>query len=98
MRMFVAGDLAFFSTLLGKENMSSVRCTWCKLSKVEWAAGYPLGKCWTINDLLDLWQNVACGNLASVAENLKGCTEEPLFDSVSLDNYIIPVLHSLIIY
>jgi len=97
MRTFVAGDLAFFSTLLGKENMSSVWCTWCKLSKVEWAqTGHPLGECWTINDLLDLRQNVACGNLASVTENLKGCMEEPLFDSVPVDNYIIPVLHLLI--
>jgi len=77
--------------------MSSVWCTWCKLSKVEWAqAGHPLDECWTINDLLDLRQNVACGNLASVPENLKGCTEEPLFDCVPVDNYIIPVLHLLI--
>ncbi len=45
---------------------------------------------------MDLRQNVACGNLASVTENLKGCMEEPLFDSVPVDNYIIPVLHLLI--
>jgi hypothetical protein len=53
-------------------------------------------ECWTINDLLDLRQNVAGGNITNVLEILNGCTEEPLFGSIPVDNYIIPVLHLLI--
>ncbi len=30
------GDLAFFLTLLGKENMSTAWCPWCILSKAQW--------------------------------------------------------------
>jgi hypothetical protein len=39
---------------------------------------------------------VRLGNLLYVPENIKGCTEIPLFDSVPVQNYIVPVLHLLI--
>jgi hypothetical protein len=34
---FVANDLAFFGLALGKENSSTCWCTWCTLSKQQWA-------------------------------------------------------------
>ncbi len=75
-RTFIAGDLAFHATVLGKENMSSVWCTWYKLSKRAWAhPGHHSGECWTI---------------------IKRFMELPLFDSILVKNYIIPVLHLLI--
>jgi hypothetical protein len=40
--------------------------------------------------------NVAVGNISNDPENIKGCTELPLFDSVAVENYIVPVLHLLI--
>jgi hypothetical protein len=36
--VFLTGDLAFLSTLLGKENMSTAWCPWGILSKVQWSA------------------------------------------------------------
>jgi hypothetical protein len=96
-RTLIAGDLAFYATILGKENMSSVWCTWCTLSKNVWALpGHHLGKCWTIGDMCDVRDNVAVGNISNDPENIKGCTELPLFDSVAVENYIVPVLHLLI--
>ena len=90
----IAGDLAFFPTMLGKENMSSVWCTWCKLSKTEWArTGHNLGECWTIDGIHEVRENVRLGSLTNVPENIKGCTKIPLFDSVPVKNYIVPVLH-----
>ncbi len=34
--------------------------------------------------------------LSEEPENLRGCTKVPLFDSVPIKNYIVPVLHILI--
>jgi hypothetical protein len=96
-RTLIAGDLAFYATILGKENMSSVWCTWCKLSKSAWALpDHNLGELWTIGDLCHVRDNVAAGNISNDPENIKGCTELPLFDSVPVENYIVPVLHLLI--
>jgi hypothetical protein len=39
---------------------------------------------------------LALGNLPNDAVNIKGCTETPLFNSVPVQNYIVPVLHLLI--
>jgi len=39
---------------------------------------------------------LALGNLPNDAVNIKGCIEAPLFDSVPVQNYIVPVLHLLI--
>ena len=35
-RAFVSGDLAFYSTILGKPNMSLCWCNWCMLFKQAW--------------------------------------------------------------
>jgi hypothetical protein len=47
-------------------------------------------------DLCHVRDNVAAGNISNDSENIKGCTELPLFDSVPGKNYIVPVLHLLI--
>jgi hypothetical protein len=31
--IFITGDLAFYATVLGKENMGGIWCPWCMLSK-----------------------------------------------------------------
>jgi len=67
--VFITGDLAFYFTILGKENMGGIWCTWCMLSKQKWSADQ--------HDLGEEWK----------------FTEKPLFDSVPIRNYIVPVLH-----
>jgi len=54
-RAFVAGDLAFYATVLGKPNMSPCWCTWCMLSKVQWSASdHDAGAEWTIQKKFDI--------------------------------------------
>lgn len=89
----IAGDLAFYDSILGKENMSSILCTWCKLSKSGWAhAENQPGECWTLDAMQQLWWNSAFGNLPNDAKNIQGCTELPLFNSVPIENYMVPAL------
>jgi hypothetical protein len=96
-RTFITGDLAFFSTILGKENMATQWCTWCKLSKVQWSnPNHAVGEPWTIDKIHEVRLNVAENNLVQTAENIRGCTAAPLFDAVPVENFIVPVLHILI--
>jgi len=54
-RSFITGDLAFFATILGKENMSPQWCTWYQLSKMEWkCVGHATGAQWSIQQIQDL--------------------------------------------
>jgi hypothetical protein len=48
-RIFLAGDMAFFATVLGKENMSSKWCNCCNLSAKDWSLhGHHHGELWTL--------------------------------------------------
>ncbi len=79
-RTFVAGGLAFFSLILGKENRSSKWCNWCMLSPKEWAVdGHEPGEKWSIQKIYDVRNAVKNNNLTEIPQNIKGCTEEPLF-------------------
>lgn len=96
-RCFIAGDLAFFATILGKPNMSPCWCTWCQLSKMQWSVeGHGAGLAWTVEKLLDIRNNVEFNGLAEKPDNIFGCTHKPLFDAVPVENYIISILHIII--
>jgi hypothetical protein len=96
-RTFVAGDLSFYGTVLGKENMSGSWCTWCTLSKGEWGVvDHPIGELWSIEKIRNIRQNVLENNLAEIPQNIRGCTENPLFDAVPVSNYVLSVLHIII--
>jgi len=70
-RAFIAGDLSFFGTILGKENMAGAWCTWCTLSKAQWsAADHRIGEPWTIEKILDIRRNVEENNLPKLPEIL----------------------------
>jgi hypothetical protein len=63
-RTFMAGDLSFYHTIIGKENMSTAWCTWCRLPKAEWSVkDHELGDPWTIeglNRVCDEKQTTGC--------------------------------------
>jgi hypothetical protein len=95
--VFITGDLAFLSTLLGKEIMSTAWCPWCVLSKVQWSvANHQPGELWTIDKIIEVREKMDRKELPEDPEHLRGCTKMPLFDSVPIKNYIVPVLHILI--
>ncbi len=96
-RTFIAGDLAFFSLILGKENRSGKWCNWCMLSPKEWSVfGHDKGELWTIDKIYDIRQQVEDGTLTEIPQNIKGCTEKPLIDSVPIANFILSILHIII--
>jgi hypothetical protein len=96
-RTFIAGDLAFFSLILGKENRSGKWCNWCMLSPKEWSVfGHDKGELWTIDKIYDIRQQVEDGTLTEIPQNIKGCTEKPLIDSVPIENFILSILHIII--
>lgn len=96
-RTFVSGDMAFFAVALGKENMSTAWCTWCKLSKLQWSAvGHEVGEPWTIEGINNIRDSVEINNMREIPENIKGCTMRPLFDAVPVSNYILCMLHIII--
>jgi len=58
----MAGDLAFYATILGKPNMSPCWCTWCMLSKLQWnIEGHRAGPEWTVDKIIEIRNNVANG-------------------------------------
>jgi hypothetical protein len=96
-RLFVAGDLAFFSLILGKENWSGKWCNWCMLSPKEWAdQGHEKGEHWTIEKIYDIHRNVTENNLPETPQNIRGVTELSLIEAVPIENFILSVLHILI--
>jgi hypothetical protein len=51
-RVFITGDLAFYQTILGKENMATCWCTWSMLSPKEWTVpGHASGESWTLEKI-----------------------------------------------
>ncbi len=96
--MKVTGDLAFLSTVLGNENMSGHWCIWCQLSPTEWSIeGHQQGECWTMDKILSLREKIKDleqrGKKPEPAV-IRGFTEEPLLDSVPVEDFIVPVLHT----
>ena len=46
--LYMTGDLAFYSLVLGKENMSGHWCWRCDLNSREWQDLTKVGQCWTL--------------------------------------------------
>jgi hypothetical protein len=88
-RAFIAGDLAFCTTGLGKEGVDKSHCIWCKLKNSEWqTCGHEPGIKWTLQEL----ERVAAFlNAARTSEN--GVKGHPLLDCMELERHIFPVLH-----
>jgi len=93
-RVFIAGDLAFFSLILGNENRSSKWCNWCILSPKEWSVvGHDRRELWTIDNIYGIHQQVRYGIITEAPHHIKGCTETPIIDAVPVDNYVLSVAY-----
>jgi hypothetical protein len=77
--------------------MSGSWCTWCMLSKAQWndTAHLP-GELWSIEKIYQIHQNVTENGIPATSENIKGCTDKLLFNSVPICNFAIPILHIII--
>ena len=89
--MYVTGDLAWLSTMLGKEDMSSHWCHICKLAKEVWAEeGHSKEEPWTIQRIIDM------ANQNKKGKDRIGVKIEPFWDFIPIKNYIISMLHVMI--
>jgi hypothetical protein len=96
-RAFASGDVAFYSTILGKPNMSPCWCSWCMLSKQSRnSEGHTPGEKQTIEKVHQIRHNVKFCGLKEEPCNIMGCTKVPLIDSVPIENYILSILHIII--
>jgi hypothetical protein len=67
------------------------------LSPSEWSvAGHAKGELWTLEAIKSIRHQVDTGVLSNIPQNIKGCTEMPLLDSVPVSHYIVSVLHIII--
>jgi hypothetical protein len=89
--------MAFFATVLGKENMSGKWCNRCYLSAIDWSLhGHRRGELWTLEMIENVRQNVELNNMPETPQNLKGVTNRPLIEAIPVSNYILPILHIII--
>jgi hypothetical protein len=96
-RTFISGDLAFFSTILGKPNMSPVWCNWCMLSKAAWnKEGHNPGEKWTIESINQFCHSVEFCGMKEEPSTVMGCVNRPLIDAVQVENFILSILHIII--
>ena len=87
--MFVAGDLSFYSLLLGKEGASSSSCPYCMLTKKEWSIeGHEKGELWTIEKLIAMAQDDIKKGAAKI-----GVKCIPTWDFIPVANYVISLTH-----
>jgi hypothetical protein len=62
-RVFVAGDLAFYFTVVGKEDMYKAHCFWCRCKKGIWqSCGHPPGIKWNLAEIKRIHCCFACNN------------------------------------
>jgi hypothetical protein len=54
------------------------------------------GELWTIEKIYGVRENVTENGMLPTPDNLKGCTDKPLFNAVPICNFVIPVLHIII--
>jgi hypothetical protein len=91
LRGFIAGDLAYFEILLGKEGADSAWCPWCKLSHRQWQEvlngnNRQLGELWTI-------ESIAATAADVTAYGILGVKMDPILDAIAVERYLVPSLH-----
>ena len=94
-RVFVTGDLAYFSAILGKVSMAGDWCTWCGLSAKEWSPeDHDKGELWTLEAMAEVRESIRLGITNDTSAGRQGCVDEPLRTCVPIASYILPILHT----
>jgi hypothetical protein len=93
--LWMAGDLLWYSTALGKEGYAGWWCPYCTLFKSNWQSkDHEVGENWTVDKLTTHAGKLESGELnGRIVMERQGVKEVPLFDAVDVDHYIMPVLH-----
>lgn len=102
--IYVVGDLACHGMVLGKESMSGKWCHLCKMAASMMAELNLTAEHWTMEDLVKFAQSYAAQveewKQTDVKKRTKnepppqlGVKEEPWWNFIPLDHYIVPLLH-----
>lgn len=99
-RLFIVGNLKFYASMLGRDNMSGSWCMWCQLSPIEWKipttkrspAVRDYEEEWTVDTLKAYKVKIDQGELTT-ANQMRSVVDYPVWDFVEVSNYIYPVLH-----
>mgnify|MGYP005724356419 CR=1 FL=1 len=90
------GDLKFISTCLGRVNREGYWCYLCSLGASEFChMDHDEGEKWTLAKITDRLKQLYVYKTLNEkdAQQVKGCTDEPLFDALEPWDWIIPILH-----
>ena len=89
-RLFVTGDLAFYTMALGRESMSGHWCYLCMMRRTQFSDVNQRADPWTMDKIVEVAEEVA-GKKPKM-----GVKQKPWWPFIPLQNYIIPLLHVLI--
>ena len=92
--VFMTGDLAFYSIMLGKENMSPHWCWRCTSSKAEWTEGREGADLWSHNMLKNHLEALNASTEADRIKHRRGVTMPALLPSIPVQNILVPPLHN----
>lgn len=102
-RLYIVGDLAYYGMILGKEGMSGKWCHLCKLSAAEMADLMKDGKSWAYDEMKKLAEKYKKKleekkkhPTKTMLKPTKGMKDQPWFDFIPLDHFVVPLLHCLI--
>lgn len=92
--IYMTGDLAFYSDILGKPNSSPHWCHLCDLSHKEWndVSNVTKGNLWSINMMKETYEIYKQQQQANKTV-VKGIKEQMHFPEISPQNFICPPLH-----
>ena len=75
--------------------MASVWCMYCQLSRAEWESeDHGKGDEWTLESMRKRLEELNSKLIKDTSTNRRGVVDEALFESVRVDQYIIPILHT----
>jgi hypothetical protein len=90
---YMAGDLAFLSYMMGKENFSSQWCNWCRSTKADWQTGRQIleDELWNIERIDAQVMKIAKDKLTG--PDMLGVRRSPLV-KIPFNNIIFAGLHA----
>ena len=92
--MFLLGDTAFISTILGRDGFSPSWCNICWFKKAEWQIRGELGTPVTLDAIIERVNKLKAGSLnPKDVDDVKGCKELPLLTWQKPERTLVGVLH-----
>jgi hypothetical protein len=94
-QVLFTGNLKYQSMILGKVNMASSKCPFCKHLPKEWERDHEPGELWCLQTMEETRKQCDNGTLDDIPDNRRGCVKEPIYN-IALWFFVIPLLHCMI--